>query len=62
MTNTLNFPPCLAITPLREFHIDHGEGRAVAVLYRVLVGDDNRPAGDGDQRRGDNGPTQGVAK
>lgn len=42
---------------LREFHVDHGQGRVVAVLFRVAVDDHHHEAGRRDQRRGD-GRTQ----
>lgn len=37
MDNTTALPAHVTLQPLREFHIDHGQGRTVAVLFRVAV-------------------------
>lgn len=37
MDNTPALPAHVTLQPLRAFHIDHGQGRAVAVLFRVAV-------------------------
>ena len=37
-TTPANSPPaCVQLIPLCAFHIDHGQGRTVAVLFRVAV-------------------------
>lgn len=40
----------VTLQPLRAFHIDHGEGRTVAVLFRVAV-DGHRANGDGSNKQ-----------
>lgn len=37
MDTTTALPAHVTLQPLREFHIDHGQGRTVAVLFRVAV-------------------------
>lgn len=43
-------PAHVTLQPLRAFHIDHGEGRTVAVLFRVAV-DGHRADGDGSNKQ-----------
>ena len=45
MTNVLPFPPVVYLAPMRTFHIDHGQGRTVAVFFRVAVNHHCHPAG-----------------
>lgn len=37
MHNATALPAHVTLQPLRAFHIDHGQGRTVAVLFRVAV-------------------------
>ncbi|MBS0371982.1 MAG: hypothetical protein JSS57_22605 [Proteobacteria bacterium] len=50
------------LTPLRAFHIDQGQGRTVAVLFRVAVDDHRRPADCADQRSGDDQAKHAVSE
>ena len=48
-TNVLPFPLAVTLVPLREYHVDRGQGRTVAVLFRVAVDHVHDPAGGDDQ-------------
>lgn len=37
METTRALPARVTLQPLRAFHVDHGQGRTVAVLFRVAV-------------------------
>ena len=51
-TTPANAPPArIQLTPLRTFHIDHGQGRTVAVLFRVAVDHRRRPGDNSHQQR-----------
>ena len=59
MHNVLPFPAPVALVPLRAFHIEHGEGRTVAMLFRVAVRDLGHEDHDRDQHGG-NAHTDGA--
>ena len=50
ITTTRN--TAVTLQPLRQFHIEHGEGRTVAVLFRVAVDHHRGPASSSHQRGG----------
>lgn len=50
MDNTTALPAHVTLQPLREFHIDHGQGRTVAVLFRVAVDDHRACTGRGNKQ------------
>lgn len=50
MDNTPALPAHVTLQPLRAFHIDHGEWRTVAVLFRVAV-HGYRADGDGSNKQ-----------
>lgn len=64
-TTPANAPPArVQLTPLRAFHIDQGQGRTVAVLFRVAVDGHRSEAGSAHQGSSDShaGPCVGGGK
>ena len=64
METTHALPARVTLQPLRAFHIDHGQGRTVAVLFCVAVDHHRGPASRSHQASG-NGqaqPSIGVRK
>lgn len=49
MHNTTTLPTHVTLQPLREFHVDQGQGRTVAVLFRVAVDHHRSPASQSHQ-------------
>lgn len=49
METTHALPALVTLQPLRAFHIDHGQGRTVAVLFRVAVDHHRSPASQSHQ-------------
>ena len=60
MDNTTAMPTHVTLQPLREFHIDQGQGRTVAVLFRVAVDDHRARSGGADQQRGNQQAPRGI--
>ena len=50
----------VTLQPLRAFHIDHGQGRTVAVLFRVAVDDHRAGSGGADKQRGNQQAPRGI--
>jgi hypothetical protein len=46
-------PDAIRVTPLRAFHIERGEGNAVAMLFRVAVAHAHEPRAQRHQNGGD---------
>ena len=59
-TNVLPFPRGVTLIPLREYHVDRGEGRTVAVLFAMAVDHVHHPAGDADQNDADHQTLAGI--
>lgn len=60
MDNTTALPTHVTLQPLREFHIDQGQGRTVAVLFRVAIDDHRRPTGRSHQTSGNGQAEPGI--
>lgn len=60
MDNTPTLPAHVTLQPLRAFHIDQGQGRTVAVLFRVAVDDHRARSSGADQQRGNQQAPRGI--
>lgn len=60
MPTILPFPTHITLVPLRSYHVQHGQGRTVAVLFRVSVDQVRHPQGGDDQHHRDQHAAGGI--